>query len=151
MNNELVSSTDEKLKALNSHYKFLGLDSSGHSLSKDFWKDSDALMNLGTPRLAIKKFSKPIYSTSEFKALILSWNINNVVTDTNNIELSTDSDSNSENNSIVTNNVVNGTIEVDVSISMVKHKFKEEIRKSSALLGYKTKTNELRFSRGLSS
>jgi len=50
MNNELVSSTDEKLKALNSHYKFLGLDSSGHSLSKDFWKDSDALMNLGTPR-----------------------------------------------------------------------------------------------------
>jgi len=43
-NNKLVSSIDEKLKAWHSHYKFLGLDSSG--LSKDFWKDSDAIRNL---------------------------------------------------------------------------------------------------------
>ena len=33
-NNELVSSTDEKLKVWHSRYKFLGSDSSGHSLSK---------------------------------------------------------------------------------------------------------------------
>ena len=33
-NNELVSSTDEKLKIWHSHYKFLGSDSLGHSLSK---------------------------------------------------------------------------------------------------------------------
>jgi len=44
-NNELVSSTDEKLKVWHSHYKFLG-----HSLSKDYWKDSDALRNLGRPK-----------------------------------------------------------------------------------------------------
>ena len=46
-NNELVSSTDEKLKVWHSPYKFLGSDSSGHSLSKDYWKDSDALRNFG--------------------------------------------------------------------------------------------------------
>ena len=49
-NNELVSSKDEKLKAWYSHHKFLGLDSLGHSLSKDYWKDSDALRNFGSPR-----------------------------------------------------------------------------------------------------
>ena len=49
-NNKVVSSTNEKLKAWNSHYKFLGLDSSGHNLSKDFCKDTDALRNLGRPR-----------------------------------------------------------------------------------------------------
>ena len=37
-NYELVSSTDERLKPWNSHYKFLGSKSSGHSLFKDFWK-----------------------------------------------------------------------------------------------------------------
>jgi len=47
-NNELVSSSDEKLKAWHSHYKFLGSDSSGHSISKDFWKDSDVLRNSET-------------------------------------------------------------------------------------------------------
>ena len=49
-NNVPVSSTDEKLKAWHSHYKFLGSDSSGRSLSKNHWKDSDALRNLGRPR-----------------------------------------------------------------------------------------------------
>jgi len=49
-NNVLVSSTDKKLKAWHSHYKFLESDSSGHSLSKDYWKYSDALRNLGRPR-----------------------------------------------------------------------------------------------------
>jgi hypothetical protein len=49
-NNVLVSSTNKKLKAWHSHYKFLGSDSSGHSLSNDYWKDSDALRNLGRPR-----------------------------------------------------------------------------------------------------
>jgi len=49
-NNVLVSSKDEKLKAWHSHYKFLGSNSSSHSLSKDYWKDSDALWNLKSPR-----------------------------------------------------------------------------------------------------
>jgi len=49
-NNELVSFTDEKLKVWHSHYKFLGSNCSGHGLSKDYWKDSDALRNLERPR-----------------------------------------------------------------------------------------------------
>jgi hypothetical protein len=49
-NKELVSSTDQKLKVWHSHYKFLGSDSTGHSLFKDFWKDSDALRNFENPR-----------------------------------------------------------------------------------------------------
>ena len=40
----------KKLKMRHSHYKFLGSDSSGHSLSKDFWQDSNALRNLGSLR-----------------------------------------------------------------------------------------------------
>jgi len=77
-NNDLVSSTDEKLKVWHSHYKFLGLDSSGHSLSKDYWKDSDALRNFGRPRQQEwdinrgisdeNKISKAISSTPNFKA-----------------------------------------------------------------------------------
>jgi len=35
-NNELVSFTDENLKALHYHYKFQASDPSGHSLSKNF-------------------------------------------------------------------------------------------------------------------
>ena len=37
----------KNLKVWHSPYKFLGSDSSGHSLSKDYWKDSDALRNFG--------------------------------------------------------------------------------------------------------
>jgi hypothetical protein len=48
--NELVSFMHEKLIAWHSHYKFLGLDFSGHSLSNDFWKDSDTLRNFGNSR-----------------------------------------------------------------------------------------------------
>jgi len=62
-----------------SHYKFLGSDSSGHSLSKDFWKDSNVLRNLGTPRqstrireiyhdISDEEISETIWSTSNFKA-----------------------------------------------------------------------------------
>jgi len=73
----LVSSTDEKLKVWHSHYKFLGSDSSGHSLSKDYWKDSDALRNLGRPRqqewdinqgISDEEICKAISSTPNFKA-----------------------------------------------------------------------------------
>jgi len=76
-NNVLASSTDEKLKAWYSHYKFIGSDSSGHSLSKDYWKDSDALRNLGRPRqqewnisqgISDEEISEAISSTPNFKA-----------------------------------------------------------------------------------
>ena len=76
-NNELVSSTDEELKAWHSHYIFLGLSSSGHSLFKDYWKDSDALRNLGSPRqkewdinqgICDKEVSEAISSMPNFKA-----------------------------------------------------------------------------------
>jgi len=49
-NNKLVSFTDEKLKTFHSHCKFLSSDSSGYCLSKDFWKDSERLKNLGNSR-----------------------------------------------------------------------------------------------------
>ena len=67
----------KKLKAWYSHYKFLGLDSSGHSLSKDYWIDSDALRNLGSPRqqewdinqgISNEEICKVISSTPNFKA-----------------------------------------------------------------------------------
>ena len=76
-NNIFVSSTDEKLKAWHSHYKFLGSDSSGHSLSKDYQKDSGALRNLGSPRqqewninqgIRDEEISETISSTLNFKA-----------------------------------------------------------------------------------
>ena len=76
-NNEFISSADEKLKTWHSHYKFLGSDSSGHSLSKDFWKDSDTLRNLGIPRqqeweinqgISDIEISKAISSIPDFKA-----------------------------------------------------------------------------------
>jgi len=76
-NNELVFSRDKKLKVWHSHYKFLGSDSSGHSLSKDFWKDSDALKIFGSPRqqeweidqgISDKKISEAISSTPNFKS-----------------------------------------------------------------------------------
>jgi len=38
------------LKAWYYHYRFIASDFSGPSLSKDFWKDSDAFRNLGNPR-----------------------------------------------------------------------------------------------------
>jgi len=72
-----LSSTDEKLKAWYSHYKFLGSDSSGHSLSKDYWKDSDALRNLGSPKqqeweinqgIRHEEVSEAISSMPNFKA-----------------------------------------------------------------------------------
>jgi len=53
------------------------LDSSGHSLSKDFWKYSDALRNLGSPRqqewdinqdIKDEEISKAISSTPNYKA-----------------------------------------------------------------------------------
>jgi len=42
--------TNENLKALHFYYKFLVSDSSGHSLSKEFWKDFDTPKNLENPR-----------------------------------------------------------------------------------------------------
>ena len=62
---------------MHSHYKLLGSDSSGHSLSKDYWKDSDALRNLGSPRqqewdinqgISDEEISEAISSTPIFKA-----------------------------------------------------------------------------------
>ena len=52
-------------------------DSSGHSLSEDFWKDSDALKNFGNPRqqeweinqdISNEEISEVISSTLNFKA-----------------------------------------------------------------------------------
>jgi len=57
----------KKLKMRHSHYKFLGSDSSGHSLSKDFWKDSNALRNLGSPRQQEWEFNSDINCMSETK------------------------------------------------------------------------------------
>jgi len=53
------------------------LDSSGHSLSKDFWKDSDALRNSGSPRqqeweinqdIKDEEINEAVSSTPNFKA-----------------------------------------------------------------------------------
>jgi len=75
-NNILVSSTDEKLKAWHSHYKFLRSDSSDHSLSKDYWKDFDTQRNLGSPRqqewdinqgISDEELSEAISSMPNFK------------------------------------------------------------------------------------
>ena len=68
-NNELVSSTDEKLKAWFSYYKFLGSYSSGHSLSKDFWKDSNVLRNLGSPRQQERNINQDISDEEINKAI----------------------------------------------------------------------------------
>jgi len=48
--NEFVSSIDKKPNVWHSHYKFQRMDSSGHSLSKDIFKDSDVHRNLENPR-----------------------------------------------------------------------------------------------------